>query len=186
MNVNTHMQKRNRLKFLLVGAVFLVPGLIAFAMLMAGWRPGTSSSGKPILPQRSFAKVPIALAAGGRYAWHDTRPRMTLIALPGPDCAQKCVRQLMLMRNARITLNMKQGRLRLLYLGPPPQAPDAAEVMRSWTVGRDTQGKLQRFRPHTPDSVSAVLVESNGTALTWYPARFNANGLSRDLHKVLR
>lgn len=186
MNSSRQIQKRNRLKLILVAAIFLVPMLIAVALGMAGWHPGTKSHGRPILPQRSFADVPVALAAGGQYAWRDTQPRMTLIALPGPGCARRCVRQLALMRNARITLNEKQDRLRLLYLGRPPQAPDAAAVMHAWTVGRDTTGKLERYRPHAVDSVSAVLVESNGTALTWYPARFDANGLSQDLHKVLR
>lgn len=186
MNAGRQIQKRARRTLIVVAAIFLVPGLIAGALVVSGWQPGARSNGKPILPQRSFGHVPVALASGGQYAWHDATPRMTLIALPGPDCARRCVQQLALMRNARITLNQKQDRLRLLYLGTPPQASDAAAVMQAWTVGHDTEGKLQQFRPQAADSVSAVLVESNGTALTWYPARFDANGLSQDLHKVLR
>jgi len=31
-----------------------------------------------------------------------------------------------------------------------------------------------------------VLVESNATALAWYPAGFDPNGLRKDLQKVIR
>jgi hypothetical protein len=47
-------------------------------------------------------------------------------------------------------------------------------------------GKLAKFRPSTPDSLSVLLVESNGTALSYYPAGFDGPGLARDLQKVIK
>jgi hypothetical protein len=40
--------------------------------------------------------------------------------------------------------------------------------------------------PTTPDTVSVVLVESNGTALSLYPAGFDGPGLLRDMVKVIK
>jgi hypothetical protein len=85
-----------------------------------------------------------------------------------------------------VTLNRNQSRLRLLYLGTPP-ADDARDGMRNyWLLGTDVDGKLASFRPTMPDSVSAVLVESNGTALLQYPAGFDPSGLRKDLQKVIK
>ena len=55
-----------------------------------------------------------------------------------------------------------------------------------WTLGSDVDGKLAAYVPTAPDSVSVVLVESNGTALSLYPAGFDGPGLLRDLQKVVK
>ncbi|KGI76682.1 hypothetical protein [Oleiagrimonas soli] len=179
-------RRASRIKLLLVAAVFAMPLLVAMILSLAGWQPGTRSHGDPILPQRSFAKIDIRLADGKTYAWKDSEPRMTLLALPGSDCMDNCMRLLHLMSNARVTLNKNADRLRLLYVGEPPHGPKAAAVMQDWQVGSDVEQKLASFRPRGPDSVAAILVESNGTALTLYRAGFDPNGLKKDLQKVIR
>lgn len=179
-------RNKRRLQLLGVAMVFAVPVLVAMVLSALGWQPGTKSHGQPILPQRSFANVQVTMADGGTWPWRDSKPRMTLIALPGPDCAKNCVTTLALLRNARITLNDKQDRLRLLYVGSPPTDPQAAVVMRSWQQGKDVGGAFAAWRPLAVDSVAALLVESNGTALLDYRAGFNPDGLKKDLQKVVR
>jgi hypothetical protein len=178
--------RKGRLKLLLVGFVFLAPILAAGVLTMTGWQPTGQGNGLPITPQRSLLDVRVDLAAGGQYIWRDSEPRLTLIALPGPQCAANCLKQLALMRNARITLNRNADRLRLLYLGAPPESPDAKAVMPDWQVGSDVARQLESYRPTDPDSVAAVFVESNGTALSLYPAGFDPSGLRKDLQKVIR
>jgi hypothetical protein len=90
------------------------------------------------------------------------------------------------MRNARITLNQNADRLRLLYIGTPPTAPGADGVMPDWKVGSDAANAFGEFRPADADTVAAVLVESNGTALSYYPAGFDPSGLRKDMQKVIR
>lgn len=179
-------RNRRRMQLLLVAAVFAIPPIAAMVLGALGWQPGTRSHGQPILPQRSLGKVAIRTAGGGSWAWRDSEPRMSLVALPGPGCASQCLQTLKLMRNARITLNKNMNRLRLLYLGTPPTGEHADEVLRSWTVGKDVDHALAKYRTDRPDTVSALLVESNGTALSWYPPDFDPNGLRKDLQKVIR
>lgn len=183
MNSVDTIRRRNRVKMLLVAAVFLGPMVVAAVLGLFGWRPGTRGHGAPILPQRSFAGITVKLATGGAYPWRAQTPQMTLVALPGPHCARHCVRTLTLLRNARISLNRNAGRLRLLYLGTPPHA---AAVMHDWQVGDDVAGKLDGFRPMQRDTVAAILVESNGTALSLYRAGFDPRGLAKDLQRILR
>lgn len=181
--------RKGRLKLLLVASIFAAPFLVALALSLAGWQPGVHGNGRPILPQRSFAQeqLPVRLADGKDWAWRDSAPRLTLVALPGPDCAAQCYAALTAMAKARVMLNRNQSRLRLLYVGTPPADTDERAGMANyWQVGRDVDGKLAGWRATAPDSVSAVLVESNGTALASYPAGFDTSGLLQDLRKVIK
>jgi hypothetical protein len=182
-----HALRASRLKFLLVVFIFAAPIIAAALLNLSGWQPTGKGYGEPILPQRNFDQehVQIRLTNSQDWAWRDTSPRMTLIALAGPACAAHCMDVLTKMAAARITLNNNLGRLRLLYVGEPP-ADAATNGMESyWSLGSDVSGRLAAYRPAAPDSVSALLVESDGTALTLYPAGFDPSGLRKDLQKVI-
>ncbi|WP_049622514.1 hypothetical protein [Frateuria defendens] len=182
------VRRAGRLKLLLIAAVFAAPMLLAVLLTVGGWQPAGKASGEPVQPQRNFVEegVRVTLADGTRYAWRDSEPRLTLVALAGPGCAARCVEALTRMTAARITLNRNAPRLRLLYLGTPPAGAAGEGMARYWLLGADADGRLAAFRPQEADSVSALLVESNGTALARYPAGFDPTGLRKDLQKVIR
>ncbi|MDQ7997446.1 MAG: hypothetical protein AAGC76_16515 [Luteibacter sp.] len=184
-NVPPRKPGSGRLKLVLIMLVFLAPIIAAGLLTLSGWQPEGKGNGRPIVPQRSMAEVRVDVA-GTAWAWRDSEPRLTLVALPGPDCAAHCLETLALMRNARIVLNRNADRLRLLYIGTPPTAQGADAVMPDWKVGVDAAKAFEEFRPTQPDTVAAVLVESNATALSWYPAGFDPSGLRKDLQKVIR
>lgn len=177
--------RRSRRQLLMIAAVFLAPLMIAAAVGLSGWMPGTRGNGQPIEPQRSFLEIPLTLEDGSRYDWRDAdEPLLTLLALPGPDCAVKCRQQLLMMRNARVTLNRLMHRVRLVYVGDRATVADA--LAPEWKVGNDASQGLAEFRPRTPDSLAAILVQSNGTALSLYPDGFDPSGLRKDLKKVVK
>jgi hypothetical protein len=183
--VRTTTPRSGRLKLVLIMLVFLAPIVAAGLLTLSGWQPQGKGNGQPIVPQRSLAAVRVDVD-GQPWAWRDVEPRLTLVALPGPDCEVRCMHTLGLMRNARIVLNRNADRLRLLYLGGAPTAAGADAVMVAYKVGSDPSDAFGEFRPTEPDSVAAVLVESNATALSYYPAGFDPNGLRKDLQKVIR
>ena len=181
--------RKSRLFLLLIGLVFVAPMIVAGLLSVGGWQPGTKGTGQPITPQRNFLteQLRVQMADGSSWAWRDSEPRMTLIALAGPDCAARCFTALTSMAKARVMLNRNQSRLRLLYIGTPPADASARQAMADyWSVGTDVNGRLASFRPAAPDSVSALLVESNGTALSFYPVGFDAAGLLRDVRQVIK
>ncbi|MET0936502.1 MAG: hypothetical protein ABWX83_10950 [Luteibacter sp.] len=184
-NVSTQKPGNGRVKLVLIMLVFLAPIVAAGLLTLSGWQPEGKGNGHPIVPQRSVADARVDVE-GKPWAWRDSEPRLTLVALPGPGCAAHCLETLALMRNARIVLNRNADRLRLLYLGTAPTAPGADGVMPDWKVGVDASGAFSEFRPTEPDSVAAVLVESNATALSFYPAGFDPSGLRKDMQKVIR
>ena len=180
--------RASRLKLLLVMLVFAAPIVAAIVLTLAGWQPSGKANGQPVAPQRNFVaeQVPISLTNGDTWAWRAHEPQLTLVALAGPGCAEHCMDVLTKMAAARITLNQNAPRLRLLYVGKPPAEAAASGMTGYWKLGQDSMGALAPFTPATPDSVSALLVESDGTALSFYPAGFDATGLRKDLQKVIR
>lgn len=180
--------RRSRLFLILIGLVFAAPMIVAGLLNLTDWRPTAKSHGEPILPQRNLVaeKLHVQMPDGSNWAWRDSEPRMTLVALAGPDCASHCLAVLTKMAAARVTLNRNQSRLRLLYVGKPPANDVADGMTRYWALGHDVDNALAAWRPTAPDSVSALLVESNGTALSRYPAGFDPTGLRKDLQKVIR
>lgn len=181
-------QRASRLKMLLIFFIFLAPIMAAAVFNWIGYRPGTNGHGRPITPQRNLLQegLQVRLEDGRLYPWRDDRePKMTLVALAGPGCATHCLQELTKMAAAKVTLNRNMDRLRLLYLGPPPADADHDGIRNYWQLGRLQGTGLDRFRPQAADAVSALLVESNGTALAWYPAGFDPTGLRIDLQKVI-
>jgi cytochrome oxidase Cu insertion factor (SCO1/SenC/PrrC family) len=181
MNIRT----RRRLQLLGVASLFAAPILVGIALVLAGWMPGTKSYGLPILPQRSVASVPVHLDNGQPFAWRDRSFRWTLVALPGPDCAARCTQALDMIERARITLNQNADKLRLLYLGSPPNGTQTSEL-HAWRVSASNAPELDDLRSHARDSLAAVLIMPDGVALTHYPPGFDPDGLKKDLQKVVR
>src|SRR5579859_2062134 len=134
--LTTPNQRASRLKFLLVVCVFAAPIIAAMLLNFSGWQPSGKAYGQPILPQRNFEQehVQIRLAGGSNWAWRDTSPRMTLIAMVGPDCAARCMDVLTKMAAARITLNNNMSRLRLLYIGQPPADAATNGLRTYWAI----------------------------------------------------
>lgn len=181
---STTARRSGRLKLVLIMLVFLAPIVAAGVLTLTGWQPDARGHGKPVVPQRDLSAVRVDVD-GQPWAWRDTQPRMTLVVLPGPECARQCLRTLEQVRNARIVLNRNADRLRLLYLGPRPGGTPPG-LLEAYRMSTDTADAFAEFRPSDHDTVALVLVESNATALAWYPAGFDPNGLRVDLQKVIR
>jgi hypothetical protein len=180
------LRNRRRLQGLLIAAVFVVPVVVMLGLALGGWVPHGKSYGTRIQPERDLAGVAVRRADGEAFAWTNRDSVWTLVALPGPDCATRCLRQLDLVHRAQITLDKSAAKLRLLYLGVPPAGDAAAGFERVWTLAGTSSRALEDLRPTAADSVAAVLVTPTGMALTYYAAGFDAEGLRQDLKKAVR
>lgn len=179
------VRNRRRLQAGLIAAIFIVPVVAALVLTMGGWLPNGRSYGRPIQPERDLASVPMQLANGEVFAWRNTDAVWTLVALPGPDCAEYCLRQLDLVRRAKISLGQHADKLRLVYLGALPDGAVAQGFAEVWTTATTTSHALDDLRASRHGSVSAVLVTPKGEALTRYAANFDPEGLRKDLKKVV-
>lgn len=179
-------RNRKRLQLILIASMFAVPVLLAGLLANSGWIPSAKSYGEGIVPQRSVEKVEVMLADGTRLNWIDPDWRWSVVALAGGRCAEKCMHQLDMLHRVRVSLNQNASRVRLLYVGSPPEGAQAEELMKVWQVGSDTQHALAEWTPSGDDSLAVLLVKPEGTAITWYADGFDAAGLRKDLAKVTK
>lgn len=179
------LRNRRRLQAGLIAAIFVVPVVVAMLLGVLGWGPRGRSYGAPIAPERNLVAVPVQRVGDGTFSFASHDGTWTLVALPGPDCAERCLRQLDLAHRAQIALGKHADKLRLLYLGEPPRGAAARGFTEVWTLATTASHALDDLRARTRDSVSAVLVSPAGEALTRYAAGFDAEGLHRDLKKAV-
>lgn len=179
------LRNRRRLQAVVIVAIFAASMIGAAVMMMSGWSPPTRSYGTQIRPERDLARMPVQLADGKPFAFHGHVAAWTLVALPGPDCAERCLRELDLVHRAQITLDKQAGMVRLVYLGAPPRAAAAEGFDKVWMLATTPSRALEDFRAKTPDSVSAVLVTPSGRAMLSYPAGFDPARLRGDLKKAV-
>ncbi len=179
------LRNRRRLQAGLIVAIFVLPIAVMLGMTWTGWVPHGRSYGERIRPERDLAEMPVKLADGQLFEFRNHDAEWTLIALPGPDCAGNCLRQLDLAHRAQVSLGQHADKLRLLYLGAPPASAAAKGFEQIWTLATTPSSTLDDLRADARDSVSAVLVTPAGKALTHYAANFDPAGLREDLNKVV-
>lgn len=178
------LRNRRRMQAILIAAVFVVPVVVAMALALLGWIPQSRSYGEAITPERDLASLVVQRADGQPFSFAD-HAAWTLVALPGPDCTERCLRQLDLVHRAQISLGKHASHLRLLYLGTPPTGPAAAGFGGVWTLATTPSHALDDLRAAARDTVSAVLVTPAGQALTRYHAGFDAERLRQDLKQAV-
>ena len=186
MNTNEETNRRkNRLMLIGIVALFVVPMLFAVALNWSGWRPtGSKAYGKLIDPPRVVDAAAVTLADGNRFAWRNPQWQWTLLALPGPGCAEKCRAALADVLRMRATLGRNVERLRVLYLGAPLSA-EALAQLAPLQQGTDDTAAFDPWRAQGDDTLALALVDPGGLLMMAYPQGFDVGGVRRDLPKVI-
>lgn len=176
---------KSRLQLLLLATLFVAPVLIALLLHQAGWRPqGMRNFGELVTPPQDMNGTPVQLQDGTAFVWRNDRWQWTLFAVASSHCESACLAQLDLLHRARLTLNQNVARVRLVYTGPLLSAAVLAQL-QPIAVINDTNQPFATLRTNTPDSLSAALVDPNGFLMLRYTAGYNANGLKKDLTRLI-
>jgi hypothetical protein len=179
-------QNRKRLGLVLIVLLFATPIVTAYVLNALGWRPsGMRNYGTLIEPPQDLTAARFTLDDGKPLAWKDEDWSWTLIALPGPGCAEKCLARIDELRRARLTLNQNAYRVRVVVLDANVPA-SAIEAMKPVERARDADEKLATYRPAASDDVAAVLVDPHGFLILSYPAGYDGNLLKKDLARLIK
>jgi hypothetical protein len=179
-------QNRKRLGLVLIVLLFATPIIVAYVLNAAGWRPsGMRNYGTLIEPPQDLGSARFTLDDGTPLAWKDEDWSWTLIALPGPDCATRCLARIDELRRARLTLNQNAYRVRVVVLDASVPA-SAIEAMKPVERARDADERLASYRPAKSDDVAAVLVDPHGFLILSYPAGYDGNLLKKDLARLIK
>jgi len=187
MNPSVQIAKRRkRLALTLIAALFVIPVVGSYALFLSGWKPAhTRNHGELITPARDISAHPVVLADGGTLVWKDPElEHWTLLAVPGPGCAQHCLERLDELRRARLTLNQNAQRLRLVVLDAT-LTPEQLAALAPMIAARDPDALFAELAPGT-DDLAAALVDPSGFYALRYRAGYDGTGLRKDLSRLIR
>lgn len=186
--MDTAAANRNKNRWMLLGvtALFVVPILIALTLNLVGWRPqGTKAYGTLIDPPQNIGGTIVTAASGQKYPWKTPQWYWTLLALPGAQCAEKCLAALEDAMRMRATLGRNAERVRVLYLGPALPAEKLGSLA-PLEQGHDDGNAFATWRARGDDALALALVDPNGYLMLGWPEGYDIAGVRRDLPKVVK
>jgi hypothetical protein len=174
--------RRNRLKLVLLALLFFGPALLAWVLILLGWRPaGSTNHGQLVQPPIPIETAGLAGAAGGldeaAFKGHWTM----LLVMRGP-CGDECLQMLDQSARVHIALNRNMDRLTRVLVLPervaPPQGLQGVAVLSADVA------QLERWTNGAPGAVQ--LVDPAGFRMMSYPLPLDGRGVLKDLERLLR
>lgn len=176
---------RNRRRLILIFMAFFVPTLLAWLLVLSGWRPGEPTAQHGVLVQ---PPVPVTELALTRAAGTELQPRMfdgrwSMMLIVDGACGNDCAYMLDRLFRVYISLNKDADRVQLLLVLPqeapvPVNMPDGLPLLR---LPGSTIAELAE-----PESAAVHLVDPYGFRMMYYQPPLDAEGLLKDLRRLLR
>jgi len=188
----------NRLKFLSIFALFLLPLLAAF-LIFGGKLPlpsnHTVNQGKLIQPPVALdwtaasSDSALAPAENLQHSW------VILFSLP-PNCAEACLQKVTGLRQVHKASGREQQRLQLVLLSPSPISKELQQqltkIYDQFSVLTDPSGSIQGSlltagqRGSLADTeLISYLVDPLGNIMMAYDVQNSEAGMSKDLKRLL-
>ncbi len=185
-------QRSGRRQLLLVASLFLVPLAAAIALYYSSaWRPAVNTHGTLIDPPRLLPPAAFDLPDGGRTTTDALRGRWSLLHVARDGCGERAGAVLDELARVRLALDKDAARVRRVLVhdgscsaaGFPVGEPD---LLLLGATGADGSSFRSLFPPAADGKPGIYIVDPHGNLLMSYPATGPANGLLKDLERLLR
>jgi len=182
-------RRRGRQVLVLIGALFLVPLAISFALYYGQWRPsGSSSKGELITPARPLDASGLKLADGRPAPGQVLSGKWSLIYIGDGACDAACRTALVLGRQTRLALNNEMPRVQRVFLATEhccDTAYFAAE--QSGLIALDASAAERLLAQFPADRAhSLYVVDPLGNLMMRHDAAQTTEDLLSDLKKLLK
>lgn len=185
-------RRRGRQMFLLIGALFLVPVVIAFALYYGQiWRPaGSTSKGQLILPARPLAATGLRNPDGSAASLDLLKDKWTLIYIGDGACNTDCRTALVFGRQSRLALNNEMTRVQRVFLATgnccaheylAQEQPGLIALDASAPEAAPLLAQFEGDRAH-----SLYIVDPLGNLMMRHDATHTSKDLLTDLKKLLK
>ena len=182
---------RGRLQVLGIAALFFVPAIGAWLLLLSGWHPqSTTNTGVLIDPPQPVAAAEWRWRGDGPVPGDWFTGHWTVLAVRDGPCDATCREALDSVLRVRIVLGRDAHRVETILLQPPDvTAPtDAPPALRLATAPPAVIDRLmtEALPPGvTPAATAFYLIDYLGFRMMAYPQPLDASGLLDDLEQLL-
>ena len=188
-----------RRKLLLLGALFALPMLVAYALYYSGWRPeAVHPHGELVQPARPVADAALVLLDGKLMRFSELRGKWTLVTFSAAECLSPCERNLVKMRQVIAAQGKEAERMQSMLIVKDTRTRDWLNyAIKDYPGMRAVIGPPEAFdalaREFTLPAGSPLdnlnriyLVDPLGNFMMSYPADADPTGMRKDLARLLR
>src|SRR6185295_11390406 len=182
-------RRRGRQVLLLIGALFLVPLAISFALYYGQWRPaGSSSKGELITPPRPLEPAGLRRADGTPADAGVLTGKWSLIYIGDGACDAACRTALVLGRQTRLALNNEMSRVQRVFLATDHCCNSQYfSVEQPGLIALDASAARQLLAQFPADRAhSLYVVDPLGILMMRHDASQTTENLLSDLKKLLK
>lgn len=186
----------SRLKLLAIVFMCSLPVLLAYFAFYVVRPHGEASFGELIVPVRPMPPVAATRLDGTALPLASLQGQWLLVKVDGGACLQNCQKQLVMLRQFRLTLAKDMERVDWVWLvndqAPVDAALQQALVKDKATVLRLAPEVLQQWLPSTPAQPmrdAIYVVDPMGNVMMRLPGQFDTAGAAkarRDMEHLLR
>ena len=189
----------SRRKLLLLGALFALPMLVAYALYYSGWRPeAVHPHGELVQPARPVADAALVLLDGKPMRFSELHGKWTLVTFSAAECLSPCERNLVKMRQVIAAQGKEAERIQSILIVKDAKMRDWLNyAIKDYPGMRAVIGPPEAFdalaREFTLPAGSPLdnlnriyLVDPLGNFMMSYPADADPTGLRKDLARLLR
>jgi cytochrome oxidase Cu insertion factor (SCO1/SenC/PrrC family) len=187
-------RRRGRLILLGIAGLFLLSLLIAYGLIAIGWRPThTGNYGELIQPPRPLVASDYTTLEGGRLEAEAIRGKWTYVTFANAECPKTCERNLYKMRQVVAAQGKEALRVqRWLVVTDRRLLDGIREVIKDYPGTQVIVGPPEAVRAleaqfEPPEVTGRIyLVDPLGNLMMRYPPDADANGMRKDLARLLR
>ncbi len=186
-------RRSSRRNFLLLAALFLLPFAAAIWLYYSSaWRPAITAHGELIDPPRLLPEAVLSLPDGTVTSTRAMHGVWSLLYLAGNSCAESCTKSLAELAKVRLALDKDATRVQriLLHSGeccvPGFPGPGDADLLVLGATGADGAALIALFLRTASGVASVYVVDPLGNLMMRHPAGGGAQGLLKDLERLLR
>lgn len=178
-------RRRGRWMLVALFALFFGTVLGAGVLRFAGWQPAMHKNHGQMLhpPADARAIVPV-LEDGSTYAWNPGEREWRIVAAPGADCAQACLKLAQDLDKVWQLFGHNADKVEILWIGAYPEgAPRPASLRR---VRADDPLRVVLPQADDPAGVPVYVIDPHGFVILRYAPGFDPAGLRTDVAKLLK
>lgn len=182
------LQKRGRVKLLLLVVFFLLPILIVLGMYQYSVRPKGASHGELQQPAHPLHFAPLPTQQGQLFSEAGLHDKWSLLYILPQNCDVACLERVHALRQVHASLGKEIARVQRIVLAPS-SSPVLADLQKDYPdlliLALPLETYVQLLQQFNGEAGNSYLVDPLGNVMMRYKVTADINGIRKDLTRLL-